>query len=187
MSSRSTRVRRRSPRSGPATTSTIAAGSRGVYFVRGGGHTLIRVSASGHRVTAPTHETVNVALSGPAALHAIVVVGKDLIAGHDYGQGFDAGIIRYNAKTLAHLGVAGTSVALTAIVPTVDGNLVLLTGPGQGGCSATNPCAAKISTTTAKTTGKLHLPGGQVLSVLMGPQLAVVVAHGHHADLLRLG
>jgi hypothetical protein len=165
---------------------TIAVGSRGVYFVRGGGHTLVRVSASGHQVTAPTHEKVSETLSGPEAVEAIVVDGKDRIVGHDYGQGFDAGIVRYNAKTLAHLGVAGTNVALTAVVPTVEGNLVLMTGVGQGACPAHHSCVAKISTTTAKTTDKVQLPGGDILSVLLGPDPAVVVAHSHHADLLRL-
>lgn len=164
---------------------SIAAGSGGVYFVRSGGHTLVRVSAGGHRSTAPTRETVSETESGPDALQAVVVDGQDLIVAHDYGQGLDAGIVRYNARTLAHLGVAGTSVALTAVVPTTDGDLIALRGPGQGGCSANDPCVARISTTTAKTSDKVHL-GGRILSMLLGPKPAIVVARGHHADLLRL-
>jgi hypothetical protein len=166
---------------------SIASGPRGVYFVRSGGHVLIRVSAGDVRTIAPTHETVSETESGPAAVQPVVVDGKDLIVAHDYGQGFDAGIVRYDARTLAHLTVAGTNVALTDVVPTGDGDLVVLTGPGLGGCSDGKPCVARISTTTAKTSDKLRLGAGRILSTLLGPQPAVVVARGHHADLLRLG
>jgi hypothetical protein len=166
---------------------SIAAGPRGIYFVRSGGHVLLRVSAGGVRTTAPTHEKVSETESGPGAVQPVAIDGKDLIVAHDYGQGFDAGIVRYNARTLAHLSVAGTNVALTDVVPTVDGDLVALTGPGQGGCSVGDPCVARISTTTARTSDELTLSGGRVLSVLLGPQPVVVVARSHHAYLLRLG
>jgi hypothetical protein len=165
---------------------SIAAGPHGVYFVRSGGHTLVRVSASGHRMTAPTHEQVSESLSGPAAVHAVVVDGHDLIVAHDAGQGFDSAIVRYNAASLAHLGDVGTNVAITAVVPTAEGTLVLLSGPDLGGCSTNDPCVAKVSTTTATTSHDLHLHAGPALSVLLGPQAAVVVARGHHADLYRI-
>lgn len=164
---------------------TIAAGPLGVYFVRGGGHTLVRVAATGKTITAPTHQTVSETLSGPAAVHPVVVDGSDLLVAHDYGQGLDASLIRYNATTLAHLTDVGTNVTVADnVVPTVDGDRVLLDGE-VGKCSSLKPCVALVNTTTAKTSHAVRL-GGVALSRLVGPDPAVVVARGHHADLVRL-
>lgn len=166
----------------------LAVGSRGVYFVRSGGHTLIRVAASGARVTAPTHEVVNEHLSGPAAVQVVAVDGSTLLVSHDAGQGLDAELVRYNAKTLARIAAVSTNVFHTAVVPTVDGNLVLLDGTIGGGCStsARPVCVAAISTKTAKTGHGVRLPTSEALSALFGPRPAVVVRHGAHAQLIRL-
>jgi hypothetical protein len=165
---------------------SIAAGPRGLYFVPSGGRKLVRVSAARHSVSAPTHEHVNTTLSGPGAVHVITVDGSQLIVAHDAGQGFDSAIVRFSARSLARLGEAGTSVALTDVVPTRDGNGVLMSGPDQGGCSESKPCVATISTSTAATSARRRLPGHQALSALLGPDPAIVVGSGSHARLLRL-
>lgn len=165
----------------------LAVGPRGVYFVQSGGHTLVRVAANGTHVTAPTHETVNEHLSGPAAVQPIAVSGKTLLVAHDFGQGEDAELIRYNAASLAKLSEVSTNLFHTDIVPTVDGNLLLFNGT-VGGCStpAHPVCVAEISTTTAKTSHGRQLPAGQALSALVGPHPAVVVRHAGHVRLVRL-
>jgi hypothetical protein len=166
----------------------LAVGPRGVYFVHTGGHTLVRVAANGTKVTKPTHEAVSETLSGPAALQVIAVNGNTLLISHDAGQGLDAGLLRYNATTLARLSEAGTSVFHTDVVPTVVGDLVLFNQTTGEGCStkAHPVCIAPISTTTAKTGPGVALPTGSALSVLHGPFPAVIVRHGSGSELLRV-
>jgi hypothetical protein len=166
----------------------LAVGSRGVYFVHSGGHTLVRVAANGTNVAKPTHEVVSETESGPAALQTVAVHGNTLLIGHDYGQGLDAGLLRYNATTLARLSIAGTNVFHTNVVPTAVGDLVLFNQTTGEGCStkAHPVCVAAISTTTAKTGPGLALPTRAALSVLHGPFPAVVVQHGTGAELIRI-
>jgi hypothetical protein len=167
---------------------TLAAGTRGVYFVRSGGHTLIRVKGDGTRTLVPTHVAVNEQESGKAAVQAVTIDRNTLVVAHDDGQGLDAELIRYNAKTLAKLSDAPTNVSHTAVVPTIDGDLVLFNGEVGEGCSTTaHPiCIAEISTTTANTSHGVALPTPDALSVLLGPRPAVVVRHGAHAELVRV-
>jgi hypothetical protein len=167
---------------------SIAAGPRGVYFVRSGGHRLVRVAADGTHVTAPTHETVNEELSGPAAVQATAVDGGTLLVVHDAGQGFDAVLVRYNAKSLKHLSSAPTDDTHADAVPTTAGDLVLIAHEDSFGCSnaSAKACVARISTKTAKVSSKVRLPRGVALSGLVGPDPAVVIGRHGHAHLIRL-
>jgi hypothetical protein len=168
---------------------SLAVGSRGVYFVRSGGQSVIRVGVGGHHKSAPSHEKVNLKLSGAAALQAQAVVGGHLLVSHAAGQGLDATLVRYDARTLAHLGWAGTDLAHSAVVSTANGPLVLLATSDTGGCPnpAVHACVAQIVPATAKTVQTVKLPSGAVLSPLVGPKPAIVVARGGHAHLVRLG
>jgi hypothetical protein len=167
---------------------SIAAGPRGVFFVESGGHTLVRVTAAGTGTLAKTHEKVSEMLSGPAAMQAIAVDGATLLVAHDYGQGLDAGIVRYNTKTLKHLSVAGTDIAHANLVPTVDGDLALIDTDDTVGCAhgSTEPCVERVAPATAKVTAAVEPAHGNALSAIVGPVPTVVIgAHGH-AELIRL-
>jgi hypothetical protein len=167
---------------------SIATGPRGVYFVRSGGHMLVRVAADGTHVIAPTHEKVNEELAGPAAVQAIALDGGTLLAVHDFGQGFDAALVRYNAKSLKHLSSAPTDVTHADAVPTTAGDLVLIANDEAPGCSnaSAKACVARLSTKTAKVSSKVRLPSGAALSGLVGPDPAVVIGRHGHAHLVRL-
>jgi hypothetical protein len=167
---------------------SLAVGPLGAYFVRSGGHTLVRVATNGHVATAPTHETVNETLSGPGAVQAEAVADGILLVSHAAGQGLDATLVRYSAHSLAHLSIAGTDLAHSQVVATTAGVLVLLATDDTRGCKnpAVHACVARISTKTAAALDTVKLPTGAVLSPLLGPKPAVVVAHGHHAHLTRV-
>jgi hypothetical protein len=167
---------------------TLAVGPRGVYWVRSGGHTLVRVAADGTRRTAPTGEKVSEQLSGPAAVQVVAVVGKILLVAHDYGQGFDAGLLRYADGDFKRLSDAGTNVFHTGVVPSDVGTLVLLSFGVNSSCGTTaNPeCVARLATKTAKTGKNVTLPGSSALSPLLGPSPAVIVKRGAHAVLVRI-
>jgi hypothetical protein len=104
---------------------SVAAGPQGIYYVESGGATIVHISPDGTRQHAPTNQTVNLQLSGPAAIQAISVIGDQLLLVHDAGQGLDSSSQTYNASNLAGPlanapGRADSNHAISSLAGPVD-------------------------------------------------------------------
>jgi hypothetical protein len=108
-----------------ANVASVAAGPQGIYYVESGGATIVHISRDGTRHQAPTNQTVNLQLSGPAAIQAISVIGDQVLVVHNAGQGLDSSSQTYNASTLAGPlanapGTAGSNHAISSLAGPVD-------------------------------------------------------------------
>jgi hypothetical protein len=108
-----------------ANVTSVAAGPHGIYYVESGGSTIVHISRDGTRQQAPTNQTVNLQLSGPAAIQAVSVIGDQVLLVHNAGQGLDSSSQTYNAATLAGPlatapGTAGSNHAISSLGGPVD-------------------------------------------------------------------
>lgn len=157
-----------------ANVTSIAAGPLGLYYVESGGATIVHISLDGTRQQAPTHQTVNEQLSGPAAIQAISVIGSQLLVIHDAGQGLDSSSQTYAAATLAGPrtnapGTAGSDHAIDSLAGPVDRS-----GPDALPCSGT-ACVGRFNLATGKITDAVTYPQSTRLGPLLGPYPAVIV------------
>jgi len=152
---------------------SIAAGPLGLYYVPAGGTTIVRISATGQRTQAPTHQTINEQLSGPGAVQAISVIGGQLFLVTDAGQGLDSVSRTYDASTLAGPateapGTAGSNHAVDSLAGPID----IAQGEARA-CAA--PCAGRYNLATGAVTDAVTFPSSARLGLLLGPYPAVIV------------
>ncbi len=165
-----------------ANVTSVAAGPQGLYYVESGGATIVHISPDGTRQQAPTSQTVNVQLSGPAAVQAISVIGGQLLLIHDAGQGLDSSSQTYNSSTLAGPqanapGTAGNNRAIGSLAGPVD----LVTGENS------TYSVGRYNLSTGAVTDAVTYPP-ELLGPLVGPYPAVFVgASGGPFYLDRIG
>jgi len=152
---------------------SIAAGPLGLYYVPAGGTTIVRISATGQRTQAPTHQTINEQLSGPGAVQAISVIGGQLFLVTDAGQGLDSVSRTYDASTLAGPateapGTAGSNHAVDSLAGPID------IAQGEARACAT-PCAGRYNLVTGAVTDAVTFSSSARLGLLLGPYPAVIV------------
>ena len=161
---------------GTDTTSveSVAAGPLGIYYVESGGATIVHINPDGVRQQAPTNQTVNLELSGPAAIQAIGVIGDQVLLVHDAGQGLDSSSQTYNASTLAGPqtnapGTANSNHAVGSPVGPIDLALALsmVTQTSEVG---------RYNLSTGAVTDAVTYPAGiRGIGPLLGPYPAVFV------------
>ena len=156
-----------------ANVESVAAGPQGLYYVESGGATIVHISPDGTRQQAPTHQTVSLQLSGPAAIQAISVIGGQVLVVHDAGQGLDSSSQTYNGSTLAGPltnapGTANSNHAISSIAGPVD--LVIGLNMTQG-----SEVGRYNVSTGAVTEAVTFPPGGVGIGPLLGPYPAVFV------------
>jgi hypothetical protein len=154
-----------------ANVDSIAAGPQGIYYVESGGATIVHISPDGTRQQAPTNQTVNLQLSGPAAIQAISVIGDQVLVVHDAGQGLDSSAQTYNASTLAGPqsnapGTAGSNHAIDSLAGPVDLVIGETNSPGVGRFNLSTGAVTDMVTYGAN---------GKGLGPLLGPYPAVFV------------
>jgi hypothetical protein len=170
-----------------ANVTSVAAGPLGLYYVRSGGATIVRVSPNGTRLEAPTHQAVNQQLSGPAAIQAVSVIGNQLFVVHDAGQGLDSSSQTYDAATLggpqtSAPGTAGSNHAIGSLAGPVDRS-----GPGAIDCPAAG-CVGRYDIVTGAITDAVTFPQADRFGPLLGPYPALVVfPPSGHVYLDRIG
>lgn len=170
-----------------AYVTSIAAGPLGLYYVEAGGATIVRVSPDGTRRQAPTHQAVNVQLSGPGAVQAVSVIGSLLLLIHDAGQGLDSSSQTYDASTLAGpltnaQGTAGGNHAIGSLAGPVDLGI-----PDALTCAGTG-CVGRYNLATGVITDAVSYPQSTRLGPLLGPYPALIVFPSHgHVYLDRIG
>jgi hypothetical protein len=157
-----------------ANVTSIAAGPLGLYYVESGGATIVHITPEGTRHLAPTHQTVNQQLSGPAAVQAVSVIGDQLLLAFDAGQGLDSSSHTYDATTLAGPqasapGSAGSNRAIDSLAGPVD-----RVSPGSSACSGSG-CVGRYNLATGAVTDAVTYPGSTELGPLLGPYPAVFV------------
>ena len=156
-----------------ANVESVAAGPQGIYYVESGGATIVHISPDGTRQQAPTNQTVNQELSGPAAIQAISVIGDQLFLIHDAGQGLDSSSQTYNASTLAgpQANAPGTADSNHAI-STLAGPLDLVSGESATGGSH----VGRYNLSTGAVTDAVTYPADtEGIGPLLGPYPAVFV------------
>ncbi len=169
-----------------ANVGSMAAGPQGVYYVESGGATVVHIRPDGTRQQAPTNQTVDLQLSGPAAIQAISVIGDQLLLVHDAGQGLDSSSQTYNATTLAGPmtnapGRANANHAISSLAGPVD-----LVG-GMSITDSTEVGRYNVST-GAVTDAVTYPPDTWEVGPLLGPYPAVFVfPQSGPVDLDRLG
>ena len=155
-----------------ANVTAVAAGPLGLYYVQSGGATIVHISPDGTRQQAPTNQTVNVQLSGPAAVQAISVIGDQLLLIHDAGQGLDSSSQTYNASTLAGPlanapGTAGANRAISSLGGPVDLRV---------GGDVNSPLeVGRYNLSTGAVTDAVVFSHVEALGPLVGPYPAVFV------------
>lgn len=157
-----------------ANVTSIAAGPQGLYYVESGGATIVHISPGGARNQAPTHQSVNLQLSGPAAVQAVSVIGTQLLLVHNAGQGLDSSSQTYDASTLAGplanaSGTAGSNLAVSSLAGPVDRVV-----PGSLACSG-SACVGRYNLATGAVTDAVTYPQNTELGLLLGPYPSVFV------------
>jgi hypothetical protein len=160
-----------------ANVESIAAGPKGIYYVESGGATIVHIRPDGARQHAPTNQTVNQMLSGPAAVQAISVIEDQLFLVHDAGQGLDSSSQTYNAATLAGPmtnapGTAGSNHAIGSLGGPID--LLTRESPAGG-----NEVARYNLTTGAVTDAVSYSLDLRGFGPLLGPYPAVFVVESN--------
>jgi len=156
-----------------ANVTSVAAGPQGIYYVESGGATIVHISRDGTRQQAPTNQTVNLQLSGPAAIQAISVIGDQVLVVHNAGQGLDSSSQTYNASTLAGPlanapGTAGSNHAISSLAGPVD----LLSGENVTDSNK----VGRYNLSTGRVTDAVTYPQDtKGLGPLLGPYPAVFV------------
>jgi hypothetical protein len=155
-----------------ANVASMAAGPQGIYYVESGGATLVHISPDGTRQEAPTHQTVNQELSGPAAIQAISVIGDQVLLIHNAGQGLDSSSQTYDASTLSGpltnaTGTAGSNHAISSLAGPLDIDFAENTSTSEVG---------RYNLSTGAVTDTVsYPPGTEGVGPLLGPYPAVFV------------
>ncbi len=156
-----------------ANVESVAAGPQGIYYVESGGATIVHISPDGTRQQAPTNQTVNLQMSGPAAIQAISVIRDQVLLVHDAGQGLDSSSQTYNASTLAGPltnapGTADSNHAISSLAGPVD----LISGENVTGRSEVGRYNLSTGAVTDAVT---YPPDTKGVGPLLGPYPAVFV------------
>lgn len=159
-----------------ADVASIAAGPQGLYYVESGGATIVHISPDGTRQQAPTNQTVNLELSGPAAVQAISVIGSTLLLIHNAGQGLDSSSQTYNASTLAGpLATAPGTAGANHAVSSLGGPVDLAFSGVCPGTSQNSFCVGRYNLSTGAVTDAVSYPQSTQLGLLLGPYPAAIV------------
>jgi hypothetical protein len=165
---------------------SIAAGSSSVYYVTKQSSELVQQTNAGATVTAPTNQQVNLQLSGPSAIQAVAVVGNQIIAQHDAGQGLDAQLNTYDATTLVG-PIAQTNFSADEPLAVTASGLFVVGNSDTGVCTANQTaCVRRFSLPTGDIGDPLALPDDTIASAVTGPYPTVVLARGSDLHVLRI-
>jgi hypothetical protein len=171
-------------------TQSIATSAAGVYYVTAKSSQLVEQTNDGHTHSAPTKQKVNLQLSGPAAVQALAVAGEQVVLQDDAGQGLDAGLNTYNAKTLAGPS-ASTFFSADAQLAETPGGLFAFGYPDSAICgNGQSPCVVRFALASSSSHdggvgSPLELPQ-MMSSVLTGPYPTVVAGIGSDVRVLRI-
>jgi hypothetical protein len=166
---------------------SIAAGTAGVYYVTKQSSQLVEQTNNGDSVSVPTHQSVDLQLSGPSAIQAVAVVGGQVVLQHDAGQGLDAVLNTYDAASLAGPSAPISFSAAEQLVSTPSG-LFVIGNPDTGACTAgQQTCMRRFSLAGGNVGSPLGLPDDTLASVVTGPYPTVVLGAGSDVHVLRIG
>ncbi|HEY0870877.1 MAG TPA: hypothetical protein VGD55_10805 [Acidothermaceae bacterium] len=166
---------------------SIAAGSSGVYYVTKQSSQLVEQTNNGDTVSVPTHQSVDLQLSGPSAIQAVAVVGGQVVLQHDAGQGLDAVLNTYDAGSLAGPSAPISFSAAEQLVATPSG-LFVIGNPDTGACSAgQQTCVRRFSLAGGNVGDPLALPDDTLATDVTGPYPTVVLGAGSDVHVLRIG
>jgi hypothetical protein len=166
---------------------SIAAGSSGVYYVTKQGSQLVEQTNNGDTVTVPTHQSVDLQLSGPSAIQAVAVVGGKVVLQHDAGQGLDAVLNTYDSGSLAGPSAPISFSAAEQLVSTPSG-LFVIGNPDTGACAAgQQTCVRRFSLPGGNVGEPLALPDDTLAADVTGPYPTVVLGAGSDLHVLRIG
>jgi hypothetical protein len=169
---------------------SIAAGSSGVYYVTKQSSQLVEQTNNGDTVTVPTHQSVDLQLSGPSAIQAVAVVGGKVVLQHDAGQGLDAVLNTYDAGSLAGPSAPISFSAAEQLVSTPSG-LFVIGNPDTGACAAGQQTCVRRFSLPGGNSGNLGeplaLPDDTLATDETGPYPTVVLGAGSDLHVLRIG
>jgi hypothetical protein len=165
---------------------SFAPGSAGVYYVTKQSTALVEQTNNGATASAPTHQAVNLELSGPSAIQAVAVVGDQVVLQHDAGQGLDAVLNTYDAGSLAGPSPSISFSAAEQLVSTPSG-LFVIGNPDTGACAAGQQiCVRRFSLSGGNVGASLALPDDTLATTLTGPYPSVVLGAGSDLHVLRI-
>jgi hypothetical protein len=168
---------------------SFAAGSAGVYYVTKQSSQLVEQTNNGDTISVPTHQSVNLQLSGPSAIQAVAVVGDQVVLQHDAGQGLDAVLNTYDAGSLAGPSPAISFSAAEQLVSTPSG-LLVIGNPDTGACAAGQQTCVRRFSLSGGSGGNvgdsLALPDDTLATTLTGPYPTVVLGAGSDLHVLRI-
>jgi hypothetical protein len=147
---------------------SLAGGPSGLYYVLSS-KTLVEQADAGTTKSAPVNDPVNVELSGLYAIQALAVDGGQVLVVHYAGQGLDAVLHTYDARTLAGPSDK-TDYTAAASLAANDGSLVAL--DNEGDCGDGNACLATVTIGKGLSSKTVAVAPG----TLLGPKPAVVAA-----------
>jgi hypothetical protein len=173
--------------SGLTDTFSLAAGTAGVYYVTKQSSEIVERTNTGRVVSAPTHQAVNLELSGPSAIQAVAVDDGRVVLQHDAGQGLDAVLNTYDATTLAGPSADADFSANEDFVVTPSG-IFVIGNSDTDVCGAGQPtCVRRFSLKSGNVGDPVALPADTAASILTGPNPTVVLALGPDLHVLRIG
>jgi hypothetical protein len=168
---------------------SFAPGSAGVYYVTKQSSQLVEQTNNGDTVTVPTHQSVNLQLSGPSAIQAVAVVGSWVVLQHDAGQGLDAVLNTYDAGSLAGPSLSIPFSAAEQLVSTPSG-LFVIGNPDTGVCAGGQQTCVRRFSLSGGSGGKvgdpIPLPNDTLATTLIGPYPTVVLGAGSDLHVLRI-
>jgi hypothetical protein len=171
---------------------SFAPGNAGVYYVTKQSSQLVEQTNNGDTLTVPTHQSVNLQLSGPSAIQAVAVVGSRVVLQHDAGQGLDAVLNTYDAGSLAGPSLSIPFSAAEQLVSTPSG-LFVIGNPDTGVCAGgRQTCVRRFSLSggsggSGGTVGDpLALTDDTLATTLIGPYPTVVLGAGSDLHVLRI-
>jgi hypothetical protein len=165
---------------------SFAPGSAGVYYVTKQSSQLVELTNNGATASAPTHQAVDLQLSGPSAIQAVAVVGDKVVLQHDAGQGLDAVLNTYDGGSLAGPSPSISFSAAEQLVSTPSG-LFVIGNPDTGACAAgQQSCVRRFSLSGGNIGASLALPDDTLATTLTGPYPTVVLGAGSDLHVLRI-
>jgi hypothetical protein len=171
---------------------SFAPASAGVYYVTKQSSQLVEQTNNGATTSAPTHQGVNLQLSGPSAIQAVAVVGDQVVLQHDAGQGLDAVLNTYDGASLAGPSPSISFSAAEQLVSTPSG-LFVIGNPDTGACAAgQQTCVRRFSLpggsggSGGNVGDSLALPDDTLATTLIGPYPTVVIGAGSDLHVLRI-
>jgi hypothetical protein len=161
-----------------------------VYYVTKQSSQLVEQTNNGDTVTVPTHQSVDLQLSGPSAIQAVAVVGGKVVLQHDAGQGLDAVLNTYDAGSLAGPSAPISFSAAEQLVSTPSG-LFVIGNPDTGACAAGQQTCVRRFSLPGGNSGNLGeplaLPDDTLATDETGPYPTVVLGAGSDLHVLRIG